>query len=65
MGYHYFWAMVWDQKVSASHTKLYQLIPEKKRVVVGIDLNQILTSKFRFNNLCSIIIYISAQGYLS
>ena len=26
MGYHY----LWDQKVSASHTELYQLISERK-----------------------------------
>ena len=30
MGYHYFWAMFWDQKVSESHVELYQLIPERK-----------------------------------
>ena len=29
-GYHYFWAMFSDQKVSASHIELYQLIPERK-----------------------------------
>ena len=55
---------VWDQKASASHIELYQLIPEKKRVVVGLDRNLILTLNFWFNNLCSIIIYIFAQGYL-
>ena len=38
IGYHYFWAMFWDQKVSASPIDLYQLIPEKKRVVVGLAL---------------------------
>ena len=52
MGYHYFWAMFWDQKVSASYIEL----------TVGSDLNQILTLKFGFNNLCSIIIYMFAQG---
>ena len=30
MDYHYFWAMLWDQKASASHIELYQLIPERK-----------------------------------
>ena len=30
MGYHYFWAMFWDQEASASDTELYQLIPERK-----------------------------------
>ena len=30
MGYHYLQAMLWDQKVSASHIELYQLIPERK-----------------------------------
>ena len=30
MGYHYFQAMFWNQKVSVSHIKLYQLIPERK-----------------------------------
>ena len=30
MGYYYFWAMFWDQKVSASHIEFYQLIPERK-----------------------------------
>ena len=30
MGYHYFWAVFWNQKVSASHIELYQLIPERK-----------------------------------
>ena len=30
MGYNYFWAMLWDQKTSASHIELYQLIPERK-----------------------------------
>ena len=30
MCYHYFWFMFWDQKVSASHIELYQLIPETK-----------------------------------
>ena len=24
MGYHYFWAMFWDQKVSESHVEHYQ-----------------------------------------
>ena len=57
--------MFWNQKVSASHIELYQLIPEKKRVVVGLDLNQILTLKFRFNNLCSIILCMFGQGYRS
>ena len=31
MGYHYFWAMFWDQKASASHIEFSQLIPESKR----------------------------------
>ena len=30
MGYHYFGAMFWDQKVSASHTEFYQFTPKKK-----------------------------------
>ena len=30
MGYHYFWSMFLDQKVSASHIELYQLIPQRK-----------------------------------
>ena len=30
MGYHYFGAMFWDQKVSASHTELYQFTPKRK-----------------------------------
>ena len=30
MGYHYFWARSPDQKASASHIELYQLILEKK-----------------------------------
>ena len=30
MGYHYCWAMFWDQKVFASHIELYQLIPERR-----------------------------------
>ena len=30
MGYHYFRAMFWDQKVSTSHIELYQLLPERK-----------------------------------
>ena len=29
MGYHYFWAMFWDQKLSSSHIELYQLIEKK------------------------------------
>ena len=24
MGYHYFWAMSWDQKVSENHVEFYQ-----------------------------------------
>ena len=27
----YFWAMLWDQKVSTSHIELYQLIPERNK----------------------------------
>ena len=30
MGYHYVWVVFWDQKESASHIELYQLIPERK-----------------------------------
>ena len=63
--FHYFWAMFSDQKVFASYTELYQLIPERKTSVVELELNQILTLKFRFSNLFSIIIYMFAQGYLS
>ena len=54
-----------DQKVFASYIELYQLIPERKTSVVELELNQILTLKFRFSNLFSIIIYMFAQGYLS
>ena len=39
MGHHYFWAIFRDQEVSASHIELYQLIPERNGVVVGLDLN--------------------------
>ena len=60
-----FLSMFWDQKVSESHIELYQLIPKRKKVVVGLDLNQILTLNFSFNNLSSIIIYLFVQGYLS
>ena len=34
-------------------------------MAVGLDLFQILTLTFGFNNLCSIIIYMLAQGCLS
>ena len=30
MGYHYFGAMFWDQKVSANHTEFYQFTPKRK-----------------------------------
>ena len=56
--------MFWDQKASASHLELYRLIPERKTSgckVRALILNLI----FWFNNLCSIIIYMLAQDYLS
>ena len=65
MGYHYFWAMLWDQNVSESHIELYYKSQKEKRVVVGLNINQILMVNFWFNNLCSIIMYMFAQGYLS
>ena len=58
MCYHYFWVM------SANHIEFYQLIPEEKRMVVGLELNQVLTLKFQFSNLFSIIICMFVQGYL-
>ena len=39
MGYHYFWAMFWDQKVSQ----------KEKQGVVGLEFNQILTLNFTFD----------------
>ena len=38
-GYHYLWAMFWDQNVSASHTNFNQVIPERK--TRGLNLNPI------------------------
>ena len=57
--------MLWDQNVSESHIELYYNSQKEKRVVVGLNINQILMVNFWFNNLCSIIMYMFAQGYLS
>ena len=38
---------------------------KEKQVVVGLELNQILTLKFQFKKLCSIMIYIFTKGSLS
>ena len=54
--------MFWDQKVSESYFELYQLILKGKR---GLELHQVLTLNFCFNNLGSIIPYMFVQGYLS
>ena len=52
MGYHYFWAMFWDQKLSSSHIELYQLIEKKKRVVVALELNNIVTLRYFGLKIC-------------
>ena len=65
MSCHYFWAMFWDQKVSASQLNFLNWFQKENRVAVGLDLNQILRLKFRFNNLCSIVKHMLAQDYLS
>ena len=54
--------MFWNQKASPSYNERYQLIPERE---TGGDETEILTLKVWFNNLCSIITYIFAQGYLN